>query len=77
MKRYLLVPALIATLSTGCFTTIGAVAGSSAKTPDGKKVPYATGRGVLFGALLDVAMAAALISTLDWPSYGHGDEDGN
>ena len=76
MKRYLLVPALlISTLSTGCFTTIGAVAGSSTKTADGKKDPYAAGRGALVGAVLDVALLALFINSVDFDLYG-SDEDG-
>ena len=75
MKRYLLVPALLLSLTTtGCFTTLGAVAGSSAKTADGKKDPYATGRGVLVGAVIDAALIAVILSSADFGFAS--DEDG-
>ena len=75
MKRYLLVPALlIATLSTGCFTAIGAIGGSSKKTAAGNDDPYAVGRGALIGAVIDAALLAAIISSMDFELYG--DEDG-
>jgi hypothetical protein len=69
MKRYLLVPALIATLSTGCFTAIGAVGGSSKKTPAGYDDPYAVGRGALIGAVIDAVVLAAIISSVETPTW--------
>jgi hypothetical protein len=66
MKRYLLVPALLVTLSTGCFTTIGAVAGSSKKTPAGNNDAYAVGQGALVGAVLDAVVIAILLSDGGW-----------
>ena len=67
MKRYLLVLALLlTTLTTGCFTTFGAIAGSAKKTPSGNDDPYAVGRGVLIGAAIDVALIVLILSTADF-----------
>ena len=73
LRKYLLVPALIATLSTGCFTALGVVVGRSVKTPDGKKDPYAVGRGALVGAVIDVALVTAIVLSAEWPGYGIDD----